>query len=59
MVAMTKAKTTLKAATDKPEQENAGYRAVSVTPMLTANHAVAVVTLARGTQLKLVSESLE
>src|SRR5882757_6926981 len=40
MAAMAKAKTTLKAATDKAESENAGYRAVSVTPMLKANHAV-------------------
>jgi hypothetical protein len=59
MAAMAKAKTSLKAATDKAEQENAGYRAVSVTPMLKANHAVANVTLVKGTQSKSVSESLE
>jgi hypothetical protein len=59
MAAMAKAKTSLKAATDKAEQENAGYRAVSVTPMLKANHAVAKVTLVKGTQFKSVSESLE
>jgi len=59
MAAMDKAKTSLKAATDKAEQENAGYRAVSVTPMLKANHAVAKVTLVKGTQFKAVSESLE
>jgi hypothetical protein len=59
MTAMSNAKTTLKAATDKAEQENAGYRAVSVTPMLKANHAVATVTLVKGTQFKSVSESLE
>ena len=59
MAAMSKAKTALKAATDKAEQENAGYRAVSVTPMLKANHAVAIVTLVKGTQFKSVSESLE
>jgi hypothetical protein len=59
MAAMAKAKTSLKAATDKAEQENAGYRAVSVTPMLKANHAVATVTLVKGTQFKSVSESLE
>jgi hypothetical protein len=59
MAAMSKAKTALKAATDKAEQENAGYRAVSVAPMLKANHAVAIVTLVKGTQFKSVSESLE
>jgi hypothetical protein len=59
MAAMAKAKTTLKAATDKAEQENAGYRAVSVTPMLNANHAVAKVTLVKGSQFKTVPESLE
>jgi hypothetical protein len=59
MAAMAKAKTSLKAATDKAEQENAGYRAVSVTPILKANHAVAKVTLVKGTQFKSVSESLE
>jgi hypothetical protein len=59
MAAMAKAKTSLKAATDKAEQENAGYRAVSVTPMLKADHAVAKVTLVKGTQFKSVSESLE
>ena len=59
VAAMAKAKTSLQAATDKAEQENAGYRAVSVTPMLKANHAVAKVTLVKGTQFKSVSESLE
>jgi hypothetical protein len=56
---MTKAKTTLKAATDKAEQDNAGFRALSVTPMLKANHAVAMVTLVNGAQIKSISESLE
>ena len=59
MAVMGKAKTSLKAATDKAEQDNAGYRAVSVTPMLEANHAVAKVTLVKGTQFKSVSEPLE
>jgi hypothetical protein len=59
MAAMKNAKTTLKAVTDKAEQENAGYRAVSVEPTLKANHAVATVTLVKGTQFKSVSESLE
>lgn len=59
MAAMAKAKTTLKDATDKAESENAGYRAVSVTPTLKADHAIAKVTLVKGSQFKSVSESLE
>ncbi|MDP9007940.1 MAG: hypothetical protein M3N91_04405 [Pseudomonadota bacterium] len=59
VAAMTKAKTTLKAATDKAEQDNAGFRALSVIPTIKANHAIAVVTLAKGAQIKSVSESLE
>ncbi len=47
------------AAVDKAEQESAGYRAVSVTPMLKQHHAVAMVTLVKGTQFKSASESLE
>jgi hypothetical protein len=57
--AMAKATTTLKAATDKAEQESAGYRAVSVVPMLKQHHAVAMVTLVKGAQFKSVSEPLE
>jgi hypothetical protein len=56
---MAKAAITLKAATDKAEQESAGYRAVSVIPMFKQHHAVAIVTLVKGTQFKSVSESLE
>jgi hypothetical protein len=59
MAAIAKAKTSLKTATDKAERDNAGYRAVSVTPMLKANHAIATVTLVKGAQFKSVSESLE
>ena len=59
MAAMAKAKTTLKAATDKAESENAGYRAVSATPTLKADHAVAKVTLVKGNQFKTVSEPLQ
>ena len=59
IAAMAKAKTTLKAASDKAEQDNAGYRAFSVVPTLKANHAIAMVTLAKGTQIKSVSEPLE
>ena len=59
VAAMAKATTTLKAAVDKAEQESAGYRAVSVTPILKQQHAVATVILLKGTQFKSVSESLE
>ncbi len=59
VAAMAKATTTLKAAADKAEQESPGYRAVSVVPVLKQHHAVAMVTLAKGTQFKSVSESLE
>jgi len=48
-----------KAATDKAEQESAGYRAVSVVPILKQHHAVAMVTLVKGTQFKSMSEPLE
>lgn len=54
MAAMAKARTSL-TATDKAEQENA----VSVTPILKANHLVARLTLVKGAQFKSVSESLE
>src|SRR5258708_649154 len=59
VAAMAKAKTSLTAATNKAEQDNAGHRALSVIPMLKANHAVASVTLANGAQFKSVSEPLE
>jgi hypothetical protein len=59
IAAMARAKTTLKAATDKAESDNSGYLAVSATPMLKADHAVAKITLVKGTEYKSVSESLE
>lgn len=59
VAAMAKATTTLKAATDKAEQESAGYRAVSVVPILKQHHAVAMVKLVKGTQFKSMSEPLE
>jgi len=59
VAAMAKAQVTLKAAADKAAQEFAGYRAVSVVPMLASHHAVALVTLVKGTQFKSVRESLE
>lgn len=59
MEASAKAKKPLKAAVDEAEQTATGYRAVSVTPKLSKGHAVAVVTLLKGTQVKTVSEPLE
>jgi uncharacterized membrane protein YkoI len=57
--AIAKAKKTLKAAVDEAEHAAAGFRAVSVTPKLSNGHAVAVVELLKGTQLKSLSEPLE
>jgi hypothetical protein len=57
--ACAKSKKSLNSAVDRAEQAAAGYRAVSVTPKLSAGHAVAVVTLLKGTQVKSVSEPLE
>ena len=57
--ACAKSTKSLQSALDQAEQASAGYRAVSVTPKLSQGHAVAVVTLLKGTQLKSVSEPLE
>lgn len=57
--AMAKAKIDLKAAADKAIGQNAGFRAVSVTPALKEGHAVATLGLLRGEQLKTVDQSLE
>ena len=57
--ACSKSKKSLKAAVDRAEQAATGYRAVSVTPKLSNGHAVAVVTLLKGTSAKSVSEPLE
>jgi hypothetical protein len=57
--AMAKAKIDLKTAADKAVGQNAGFRAVSVTPALKDGHAVATVGLLRGEQLKAVEQSLE
>ena len=59
IAAMAKAAMTLNAAADKAEQESAGYRAVSVVPALKQQHAVAMVTLLKGTLYKAVTEPLE
>jgi uncharacterized membrane protein YkoI len=57
--AMSKAAKTLKSAVHQAEQANPGSRAMSVTPKLEKGHAVAVVTLVKGTARKTVMESLE
>jgi hypothetical protein len=59
MAAYAKSKTSLKAAVDRAELAYPGYRAVSVTPTLSKGHAVAVVSLAQGTQIRTIAESLE
>ena len=59
MAACAKSKKPLKAAVDAAEQSSAGYRAVSVAPELSNGHAVAVVMLLKGTEVKSVSEPLE
>src|SRR5437773_5362012 len=56
--AMAKAKVSLRAAVEKALRDNAGYRAVSVTPSLKDGHAVADVTLAKGEETKTVSVPL-
>jgi hypothetical protein len=57
--AMAKATVSLKAAVDKAERGSPGYRAVSIEPILKANHALAEVSLVKGTQFKSVSVPLE
>jgi hypothetical protein len=57
--ACARSKKSLQSAVNKAEQASAGYRAVGVAPKLSSGHAVAVVTLLKGTQLKSVSEPLE
>ena len=57
--AMTKAKQTLDAAVDNAVKANAGYRAVSVEPMLDGGRPVAVVVLMKGQDVKKVSEKLD
>ena len=59
MATSAKSKKPLKAAVDAAEQSSAGYRAVSIVPKLSNGHAVAVVTLLKGMEVKSVSEPLE
>jgi hypothetical protein len=57
--AMTKAKTTLKAAVDKGLSQSAGFRAIEVTPNLRDGHSVASVILLKDQEFKTVQQSLE
>ena len=57
--AMAKAKRSLDAAASEAVKENAGYRAVSVMPVLKDGHPVADVTLMKGGDWKTVSEKLD
>jgi uncharacterized membrane protein YkoI len=57
--AMAKAKVSLRAAVEKALRDNAGYRAVSITPSLKDSRAVADVTLAKGEELKTVPVPLQ
>jgi hypothetical protein len=57
--AMAKAKSSLAAAVEKAEHELAGSRAIAVAPEVRQGHAVAVVTLLKGTQFRSLSEPLE
>src|SRR6266849_4149011 len=56
--AIAKAKVSLRAAVQKALRDNAGYRAVSITPSLKDGRAVADVTLAKGEELRTVSVPL-
>jgi hypothetical protein len=59
MEAASKSKTSLKAAVDRAELVNPGYRAMSVTPALSKGRPIAVVSLVHGTQTRSIAESLE
>jgi len=57
--AMTKAKLTLDAAVGSAVKANAGYRAVSVEPVLDGGRPVATVVLMKGADVKKVTEKLD
>ncbi len=59
MKAMTKAKLTLDAAVGSAVKANAGYRAVSVEPVLDGGRPVATVVLMKGADVKKVTEKLD
>jgi hypothetical protein len=57
--AMTKARLSLRAATEKTVKANEGFRAVSVIPTLKDGHPAAEVTLVKGEEFKTVSVNLD
>ena len=57
--AMAKAKSSLRAATEKAVSANKGFRAVSVSPAMEEGHPVAEITLVKGEQFKTVPEKLD
>src|SRR6266403_161126 len=57
--AMAKAKSSLRAATEKAVKANKGFRAVSAMPSLKDGHPVAEITLVKGEEFKTVSEKLD
>jgi hypothetical protein len=57
--AMEKAKSTLEAALGAAVSANAGYRALSVIPMLNEDEPVAAITLIKGEDVKTVAEKLD
>ena len=57
--ALAKAKIPLRAAIDKAAKRSQGFRAVSVTPTLKDGHAIALVVLLAGEELKSIEQSLE
>jgi hypothetical protein len=57
--AMAKAKSSLRAATEKAVKANKGFRAVSDMPSLKDGHPVAEITLVKGEEFKTVSEKLD
>lgn len=57
--AMKGAKKSLGAAVQEALKANAGYKAIGIEPSLKDGHAVAEVTLAKGTEIKTVDEKLD
>jgi hypothetical protein len=57
--AMAKAKRPLRAAVDKTVKANPGFRAVSVYPSVKDGHPIAEITLLRGQEFKMVTETLD
>lgn len=57
--AMDKAKSSIRAATEKAVKANKGYRAVSVMPSLKDGHPVADITLVKGNEFKTASEKMD